>query len=503
MWYRRTITETQDVTFQPALCDVDGYDPEWVPDPSKTFATGVLPGQVGAQPAEGWTQGDIDGSALFEGKAARGQSHRPCAVDASPERHLQRRPEDADHGRIPWRAHGDVGREAMRTDVPGFSWFSQVGSMVSGVFKPRTTGGGSAIKMAPGKPLFLPKDGADGKLLESSGAGAKILEDDAEGNEKRLFDAVGVVKINPADIGSNATGEFFKKLAAPMLAVCDDLRECWGDALIGVVGMCLRLLTTQAARSEGVFLPGASEAQTFLGRFLVPTRHGVRWFDPPFALAWGPYFEPSQQERQSAVGWATQATGNGPVLSLRTVVQEIAPIMGIRDVEAELGALGVATTDSHAKVQEMLGTLVPQASTDPAAAPHAKDPTTALNGAQVSSLQEIVAAVASRQLPRASGVAMMLAAFPIDATRPSRSWAMSASGSSPPRRPSMRPRWQRSRKSTPRSRHHTPASRTCSRTCSPRTPRANSCKAARSAPAVPPQAEQPAADAAPAKDATQ
>jgi hypothetical protein len=90
--------------------------------------------------------------------------------------------------------------------------------------------------------------------------------------------------------------------------------------------------------------------------------------------------------------------------------------MGIRDVEAELGALGVATTDSHAKVQEMLGTLVPQASTDPAAAPHAKDPTTALNGAQVSSLQEIVAAVASRQLPRASGVAMMLAAFPIDAT---------------------------------------------------------------------------------------
>jgi hypothetical protein len=309
MWYRRTITETQDVTFQPALCDVDGYDPEWVPDPAKTFALEFCPVKWVRNLPKAGRAGDIDGSALFEGKSAEVKAidlalsmhHRNAIYNGDPKMLIT--------GASPGDLTGDVGREAMRTDVPGFSWFSQVGSMVSGVFKPRTTGGGSAIKMAPGKPLFLPKDGADGKLLESSGAGAKILEDDAEGNEKRLFDAVGVVKINPADIGSNATGEFLKKLAAPMLAVCDDLRECWGDALIGVVGMCLRLLTTQAARSEGVFLPGASEAQTFLGRFLVPTRHGVRWFDPPFALAWGPYFEPSQQERQSAVGWATQATG--------------------------------------------------------------------------------------------------------------------------------------------------------------------------------------------------
>ena len=49
----------------------------------------------------------------------------------------------------------------------------------------------------------------------------------------------------------------------------------------------------------------------------------------------------------------------------------------------------------------------------PPPAENAKDPDAALNGAQVSSLREIVASVARRELPRESGVAMMLAAFPI------------------------------------------------------------------------------------------
>lgn len=44
----------------------------------------------------------------------------------------------------------------------------------------------------------------------------------------------------------------------------------------------------------------------------------------------------------------------------------------------------------------------------------AKDPAAALNGAQVASLQEIVQSVARRELPRDSGIAMILAAFPLE-----------------------------------------------------------------------------------------
>ena len=47
----------------------------------------------------------------------------------------------------------------------------------------------------------------------------------------------------------------------------------------------------------------------------------------------------------------------------------------------------------------------------------AKDPAAALNGAQVASLQGIVQSVATRTLPRESGIAMMLAAFPITSTQ--------------------------------------------------------------------------------------
>jgi len=47
-------------------------------------------------------------------------------------------------------------------------------------------------------------------------------------------------------------------------------------------------------------------------------------------------------------------------------------------------------------------------------AQNAVDPTTALNGAQVTSLREIVLDVAKRAIPRETGVAMIVAAFPLD-----------------------------------------------------------------------------------------
>lgn len=50
---------------------------------------------------------------------------------------------------------------------------------------------------------------------------------------------------------------------------------------------------------------------------------------------------------------------------------------------------------------------------EPAVSPEAKDPTQALNGAQVTGLLAIVVAVAEGQIPRESGVAMIAASFPL------------------------------------------------------------------------------------------
>lgn len=46
--------------------------------------------------------------------------------------------------------------------------------------------------------------------------------------------------------------------------------------------------------------------------------------------------------------------------------------------------------------------------------PEAKDPQAALNGAQVSSLLEIVSQVALGAIPRETGVQILTAAFPLD-----------------------------------------------------------------------------------------
>jgi hypothetical protein len=50
---------------------------------------------------------------------------------------------------------------------------------------------------------------------------------------------------------------------------------------------------------------------------------------------------------------------------------------------------------------------------DPKLAEVAVDPSTALNGAQVSSMVEVISKVANGELPRGTGVAILTAAFPL------------------------------------------------------------------------------------------
>ncbi len=86
------------------------------------------------------------------------------------------------------------------------------------------------------------------------------------------------------------------------------------------------------------------------------------------------------------------------------------------DEVADMGqarAIDVAMRDQ--KLAELTPAEVVEApTTDPAMPdPQAKDPSAALNGAQVSSLLEIVNQVGSRQIPRETGIGLIVAAFPL------------------------------------------------------------------------------------------
>jgi hypothetical protein len=95
-------------------------------------------------------------------------------------------------------------------------------------------------------------------------------------------------------------------------------------------------------------------------------------------------------------------------------VELLAPLTGAAMLADEMEAIDNDSADTNAAVSATLGALRDEP-TAVDAAPQVDVASTALNGAQVSSLLETVTAVATGQLPRASGVALLMAAFRLPA----------------------------------------------------------------------------------------
>lgn len=386
-WYRRVLDGTRDVTYRPAECRPDGREPAWVEDPAQTFALEFCPVVWVKNLPDPGDPGDLDGVALHEGlddelealDFSLSQRHRNAQYNGEPQTVIT--------GASAGDLAGDRGAESAGP-LRGWSWFPRA------VAGNRESGGGTGLKKAPGTIWTINKDGAGAQLLESTGAGATILQGDADGLRRTILDAMGVVipdadKITAGDI----SGAALRILHAPMLALADNLRECWGEALVQVLGMLLRLLTTQQARTGGVWLPlsvapqapptasppgaapstdepqaptapsalmmappqlGLPALQALLARFYVPASEGRRWCCPPLDLEWGDYFEASWSERLAATQAAQAAE---MILSKRTVIQALAPTWGVEDIEAELREANHAEAQKTERAQMMATAL--------------------------------------------------------------------------------------------------------------------------------------------------
>lgn len=111
--------------------------------------------------------------------------------------------------------------------------------------------------------------------------------------------------------------------------------------------------------------------------------------------------EETAESRFQPTGYSAETTVD---LELRDQLKE-------QDAQAaQLGA-GKATAEQQATETAPDPATDAPVVADPNA--EAKDPTTALNGAQISSLLDIVNAVAAEELPRESAIAMIVASFPI------------------------------------------------------------------------------------------
>lgn len=412
---RREITATYDRTYAPVEV-TEGADPAWGDYADIPLA--CCPVVWVRNDAEATaTRDQIDGHALIEGLEDEIE-----ALDLE----LSQLYRNALYNGEPQLVQIGVDGEAPmlapqgRTTEPrnGFSWLdSVIPSWARGASGSTT----SAAKKAPGKLWKLPA-GGDAKMVESTGAGAEIIRGAITELRRVLTDASGVVLFDADSLGGgDLAARTLQLMHAPMLDHADNLRVEYGDALVRIVDMMLRVLSGTLARSQGVLLRSYDRALPVLERLYGVGPDGARrWIGAPVSLAWGDYFEPSAADRKAAVETAMLANGGRPVLSARASVASIAAMFGVHDVDAEVTATEAAHAASQSIVSDAITKLTPNDDapeltlddTDPMPAAVAD---TALNGAQVASMVEVVEKVAAGTLPRNAARAIIMRAFAVDA----------------------------------------------------------------------------------------
>jgi hypothetical protein len=398
--HRREITATADTTYVPRKND--GKPIDW------TCAAIACKYDVEFCPAE-WTRNnadptegaEIDGYPLAYGledeilalDLALSQGHRNALYNGEPQM--------VRTGIDPEQPAGAMGPQGRATDpaAGGFSWFNTASNAMRG-----WVSGGSqpATKKAPGTIWNLPT-GGDAKLLESNGSGMGIISTDAANLRRTILDAIGVVLADPDALGKgDLSSKALHMMHAPMLDVADNMREEYGRALCRILNAFLRLYQTAAARASGVLLASWEAALPLLLARTQPRADGATtWLPVPLSLTWGEYFEPSWSDVTAAVT-AARTGVEGGVVSRRQAVKMLAPTIGTDDADDEIAAIE-ADLGAHAQA---MGTALAEPGTTPGAQ---------LQPAQLETVTSVVDKVAAREMPRETGVALLVATLAIDA----------------------------------------------------------------------------------------
>jgi hypothetical protein len=376
--HRREISPPKDCVYAPVLAERAAREPiDWskvevIAEAPCAFVPAVWH-RHSAEPIYGDTS--IDGHALLEGledevealDLALSQLHRNALYNGEPQM-IRTGVDPVEDTMLP------QGRTAVS---------------VSGVFDRmfrRVTGGESASTKSPQKIWNLPV-GSDAKLLESSGAGATIIEGNVSHLRRVIVDAMGVVLADPEQLG---TGELSARalslMLAPMLAHADDLRVEYGDLLVSIVDLIARLV---ASTPGVVFLATLEAARPALTRvYRTLSAHRL------ITLQWGEYFEPAWSEVQAAISAAQSANGARPIMTLEESRALVSPLLGLTASIEELKTEEAQGVDDVAKVLGQ-GEDLPS-----------------LTDTQVSSLLEIITALSSGLMPVETARVVIAAAFP-------------------------------------------------------------------------------------------
>lgn len=210
--------------------------------------------------------------------------------------------------------------------------------------------------------------------------------------------------------GAEKTATEVERNFAAMLARADTFREQYGEmgvkrlinmALVAAVTLSRpRVANGQITRFE-IKLPAKADGS--------PHKLGHGPFQA--TLAWPPYFEPSISDAMNAVNAAVNAKA-GNLVDQETATKFIAPFFQIEDVAKAAKSASDSAGASQREVEQMaLDGAEPDAVPDGG---EGKQADTALNGAQVTALADLVKSVAANELPAAAAIEIVMLGFPME-----------------------------------------------------------------------------------------
>jgi len=219
-----------------------------------------------------------------------------------------------------------------------------------------------SIRKGSDNAIFSP-NGAE--YLELKGTAVAAAERQIDRLISGVLDVCGVVLADPDKLsGAAQSARALEILYAPMLANCDILREQYGEhGLLPLLQDMLRVArkfgasaptvdpkTGQTTR-QAVLLPPRMEKIEQGDEDVVVAVERTPGTSDQIALNWRPYFSPTWNDISTAVTAAKNANGGKPVISQRTSTQAIAPMFGVKDVDAEMDALDKEAEEAVERAQ--------------------------------------------------------------------------------------------------------------------------------------------------------
>lgn len=407
-WYRRVISALSDTVYEPVECRQDGKEPRWTVQSEVIHGFGFCPVIWHRNsPCTGDT--GVDGSPLFEGveneirelDLAHSQRNRNSQYNAEPQMVVS--------GVDPEKPLSDSGPMPSSKG----SWFSRVFDEN----KRDVTATAFGIKKSPAKIWKVPVN-ADAKLVESSGAGAKIVEANEQALKRLILELKGVVIASPEVISGNASAELLRAIYDPMLNVAAQYRDEYGDVLCKLLNMLLRVCAIVCAQGQTVLVRGVKGIASVMAKHTVMFGAEKHAADIGFTLSWGEYFPPGWTDISTAISAMESCT----LLDRETKIRAVCASAGISDVESVIKRLD----ESPATAQKPVQATVPEktdvepvketkAATDTPAqnAPAVDDVAkTALNGAQVTAVADLVKDVGTGALHPDACRELILLSFP-------------------------------------------------------------------------------------------